>query len=131
MLSNYLKTTLRSLQKQKFYALINLLGLAVGMTASLMILLYVANDLSYDRFHRHIDQIHLIGLHGKLGDQDLHTANTCAPMMGALVTEYPEVVSATQTAIWKTWYCNTKHDPSRCPMWHFRTAIFSKYLIFN
>ncbi|MEJ0057394.1 MAG: ABC transporter permease [Bacteroidota bacterium] len=50
MLRNYIKTALRSLIKQKIYTLINVLGLAVSITACVLIVLYVRHEVSYDTF---------------------------------------------------------------------------------
>ena len=57
MLKNYLKISLRNLKKYKTFAFINVFGLAVGLTSCLLILLYVLDELSYDRFHEHADRI--------------------------------------------------------------------------
>ena len=57
MLKNYLKTAFRSLWKHKEYSIINILGLAIGMTCVILILLYVREELSYDQFHQNKDQI--------------------------------------------------------------------------
>jgi putative ABC transport system permease protein len=51
MLINYFKIALRSLLKFKGYASINLIGLALGLTAGILIMLYVLDELSYDTFH--------------------------------------------------------------------------------
>jgi putative ABC transport system permease protein len=61
MLRNYVKTALRSLLRYKGYTAINILGLAVGITACILIFIFVQHELSYDRFHanaRHIYRIH-------------------------------------------------------------------------
>jgi ABC-type antimicrobial peptide transport system permease subunit len=60
MLHNYLKTALRNLWKNKGFSAINILGLTIGMASSLLILLWVRNELSYDRFNAHADRIYRI-----------------------------------------------------------------------
>ncbi len=57
MFSNYLKIALRSLWKSKAFSAINVVGLAVGLAACLLIMLYVWNELRYDRFHAKADRI--------------------------------------------------------------------------
>lgn len=57
MLKNYFTTGLRNLLKQKGYSLINIIGLSFGLAASLIIFLYVHEDLSYDRFNTKYDRI--------------------------------------------------------------------------
>jgi len=57
MFKNYLKTALRNLAKNKSYAFISISGLAIGMTVCILLLLYVKNELSYDRFNENADHI--------------------------------------------------------------------------
>lgn len=84
--------------RYKFYSAINILGMVIGLTACLVIILYIADELSFDKFHRNADRIYQVGLHGKIGGQDLMVANTCPPMGPALVAEIPEVESSTRIA---------------------------------
>ena len=60
MLRNYIKTTLRTIKKQKVYAFINIFGLAVGMACCIQILLWIQHEMSFDRFHRNFKSIHRI-----------------------------------------------------------------------
>ena len=60
MLKNYLKIAFRNLIRHKSYSTINIAGLAIGMACSIMILLWVKNELSYDRFHKNAPQIYRI-----------------------------------------------------------------------
>jgi len=58
MFRNYLKIALRNVLKQKSYSLINIFGLAIGMTSCLLIFLYVVDEFSYDRFHQQANSIY-------------------------------------------------------------------------
>lgn len=98
MFNNYFKVALRNILKHKFFSAINILGMTIGITACLLIILYIADELSYDRFHRSAERIYQVGLHGKIGGQDIHTANTCPPMSAVLVSELPEVEASTRLA---------------------------------
>jgi len=60
MFKNYLKIALRSILRHKAYSFINIAGLAIGMASSILILLWVQNELSYDRWHKHAGQIYRI-----------------------------------------------------------------------
>ena len=62
MLKNYLKSTLRNLWRYKGYSTINILGLAIGMTCLILIMLYVNWELSYDQFHEKKDRIYLLNI---------------------------------------------------------------------
>jgi putative ABC transport system permease protein len=58
MFVNYLKVALRTTKKQKWYSLINILGLAIGMASAISIYLFISDELSYDRFHEKSKQIY-------------------------------------------------------------------------
>ena len=61
MLRNYIKVAFRRLTKNRFYTLINLLGLSVGFAAVLIIFLFVKKERSFDKFHTKLDRIeHLV-----------------------------------------------------------------------
>ena len=62
MLRNYLKIALRNIKKHKGYSFINITGLAVGMACCTLILLYVRDELRYDRFHENADRIYRLTL---------------------------------------------------------------------
>ena len=96
MLRNYFKLAFRNIMKYKFFSAINILGMSIGITACLLLLLYVVDELSYDRFHTDADHIYQVGLHAKIGDQDVTVANTCPPMAETLVREVPGVIGATR-----------------------------------
>ena len=58
LLNNYLTIAIRNIRKAKGYALINVLGLAIGMACVMLILLYIQDELSYDRYHGKSDHIY-------------------------------------------------------------------------
>src|SRR5688572_19344948 len=60
MIRNYFKTAWRNIKRQKAYAAINILGLAIGITACLLILQYVSFELSYEDFHTKKDRIYRV-----------------------------------------------------------------------
>ncbi len=94
MLKNYLKIALRNLLRQKVYSFINISGLALGMACCLFILLYVRDELSYDRQHEHADRIYRAGLDAVVSGENIHVAVTAAPLAATLRAEYPEVETA-------------------------------------
>jgi putative ABC transport system permease protein len=98
MFQNYFKLALRNILKYKFFSAINILGMSIGIAACLLLTLYVVDELSYDRFHTDADRIYQVGLHGKIGGQDIMTSTTCPPMAEALVKEVPGVDEATRIA---------------------------------
>ncbi len=60
MFRNYLLTAIRNLRRNKIYSLINMLGLSLGLAAAILILLYVKDEVSYDRFHSQLPQIYRV-----------------------------------------------------------------------
>ena len=60
MIQNYLKIALRTLGKYKTYSFINIAGLAIGITCSVLMFMWVQDELSYDRFHAGAGELHRI-----------------------------------------------------------------------
>jgi putative ABC transport system permease protein len=96
MLKNYFKTALRNLFRNKTYAVINITGIAIGLTAFWLIALYIADDLSYDRYHKNADRIVRVAQHAKWDGGELHIAATSAPFASELKAAYPEIQAATR-----------------------------------
>ena len=91
MFRNYLVVALRNLWKHRAYSLINIFGLAIGLASSIFILLYVVNELTYDRFHEKSDQIYRIWIRGSMPATEMRHAVSSPPMAEALLNDYPEV----------------------------------------
>lgn len=94
MIRNYLKTAYRSLVKHKFYSLINITGLAVGITSCLLILLFVQDELSYDQHHEKGDRIYRITADINFGGNHMLMNVTPAPMAETMLIDYPDVEAA-------------------------------------
>lgn len=96
MFKNYLKVALRNLLKQKGYSVINILGLAIGMTSCLLIFLYVVDELKFDRFHDKADSIYRLNWDFKSPNNEGLGSGTPPPLAAALVHELPEVKAVTR-----------------------------------
>ncbi len=96
MLKNYFKIGLRSLLRNKFFTAINIFGLTLGMTTCLLIMLYVQNEMSYDRFNKKADQIVRVVFRGSIQGQKMKEAMVMPPVAQTLKSEYPEVLEATR-----------------------------------
>ena len=94
MFVQYLKTARRSMQKQRLYATIHVLGLAMGIASCLAILMYVNNELSFDRFHPASDRVYRIALAGTLGGESYASARIPSPAAPILVQSFPEIETA-------------------------------------
>ncbi|WP_158826237.1 ABC transporter permease [Mucilaginibacter lacusdianchii] len=91
MLKNYFKIAFRGLLKNKSFTLINILGLALGVTAFLLIVFYVVDELSYDRYNIKASRIYRVNEDLKLGDNKVQYAVCMAPLAQTLKSDYPEV----------------------------------------
>ena len=92
MFKNYLKTTFRNTTRHRGYSFINLAGLAIGMACTLLILLWVKDELSYDRFHKNGEDIYRIMSYGtKYMIEGFD--GTPAPLAPAVKEEVPGIVN--------------------------------------
>lgn len=91
MLQNYFTIAFRSLKKQRFYTMINVTGLAIGVASCLVIVLFVINELGYDKHFTDYDRIYRAHSEIKFGDNHLIMAVTPAPLAETLRKDYPEV----------------------------------------
>ncbi|WP_343704197.1 ABC transporter permease [Chitinophaga sp.] len=91
MFRNHFKIALRHLWKYRSYTAINLAGLAIGLAACWVILLYVGNEWSYDRFHRQANRIYRAAVLASWPGSNLQLAVSSAPMGPILERDYPEV----------------------------------------
>ncbi|MCK5146287.1 ABC transporter permease [bacterium] len=90
MWTNYVKAALRNMRRQKTYALINILGLAIGMACAMIIFRWVAQEQSYDRFHEKHQSIYRVVCKWK--HDELASASTPGRLAGAVEEEIPEVL---------------------------------------
>src|SRR5476649_1547718 len=91
MIKNFLKTAFRSLLKNKGFTFINVFGLALGLAACLLIVFYVFDELSYDRYNAKADRIYRVNGDIKFGGDANSYAVTPAPLAAALKNDFPEV----------------------------------------
>src|SRR4030067_3615840 len=96
MLSNYLKIAFRNIRKQKGYSAINIFGFTIGITSCLLILMYVAHELSYDRFHVKANRIYRVAFDGQRGKDRFTSVHSSAPAAAGFKNEFPEVEAATR-----------------------------------
>jgi len=96
MLRNYFKIAFRNLWKNKGYSAINIFGLAAGLATCLLIILYVWDELSYDKFHEKADRIYRVDSDIKFGGTDMKLAVSSDPMGATLKKDYPQVEQFTR-----------------------------------
>ncbi|MDX5347874.1 MAG: ABC transporter permease, partial [Hymenobacteraceae bacterium] len=92
MLLNYLKIAVRNLLRHKVFSLINIFGLALGMTCCILILLWVKDELSFDRFHTNLNNMYrVISVQHYPGADDLTIASAPGILAPTMRAEFPEV----------------------------------------
>ncbi|HEY6955650.1 MAG TPA: ABC transporter permease, partial [Flavisolibacter sp.] len=91
MIRNLLLIARRNLLKDKWYSLINILGLTIGTTFSLFLIFYVTDELSYDRYQKNADRIYRINSYIHERDKNTDWTLTQVPLGPQLKKDYPEV----------------------------------------
>ncbi|MDN5203974.1 ABC transporter permease [Fulvivirgaceae bacterium BMA10] len=94
MLKNLFKTAIRNILRDKFYTLVNVLGLTIGITCSVFLLFYVLDELSYDRYHANAPNIYRIVSNIKEPDNEFTWAVAQIPMAPELRDKFSEVKDA-------------------------------------
>jgi putative ABC transport system permease protein len=93
VLKHYLKIAVRNLLRDRGYSLINIVGLAVGMAVCILILLWIQDELSYDRFHDDADQLYRVAFSADA--ERFRGEYVPGPLAAYLKDEYPEIVNST------------------------------------
>src|SRR5688500_19026163 len=93
MLRNYLTIAWRNLLKHTFYSFINIIGLAIGVAACLIIVLFITEELRYDQYNTEADRIFRIEGDVKFGGNHFRMTYRSAPEAAALMEDFPEIES--------------------------------------
>jgi len=96
MLRNYLKIAWRNLLKNKAFSFINILGLSIGIAVCFIIMLFVYDELSYDRFNKNADRIVRVVFNASINGGKISESNVMPPVAQALKNDYAEVEEATR-----------------------------------
>jgi putative ABC transport system permease protein len=100
MFGNFFKIAFRNIIRHKSYVLINILGLSIGIACSIIIVLFILQELSYDKFNDKYKRIYRVYLSGKIGAQEIEAAWTAPPTAAAFVNDIPEIVNAVRMDEW-------------------------------
>jgi len=98
---NYLKTAGRKIRRQKGYSFINIAGLAIGLAVCMLIGLWIADELGYDRFHQNLRKIYRVYRDESASQSGAKSALTPPPMAAALKRDFPEIAAATRFGQWQ------------------------------
>ncbi|HET9486366.1 MAG TPA: ABC transporter permease, partial [Chryseosolibacter sp.] len=88
--------------RQKAYSAINITGLSVGIAATLIIIIYVVDELSYDKIHPDAEQMYRVGFSGRLQGNSIESAVSCAPLADRMQKEIPQVTEVVRFGLWET-----------------------------
>lgn len=91
LLKNYFLALIRNAVRDKFFSLLNLLGLAVGITAAILIFIYVQDQVTYDSYNEHFERIYRLEADFSINDEQTLSAITQIPLGPTLKDEYPEI----------------------------------------
>ncbi|MEP6467432.1 MAG: ABC transporter permease [Parafilimonas sp.] len=94
MLKNYFKIAFRNLLRNKAFSFINITGLAVGMASAMLILLWIQNEISHDRFYKNADRIYTLNNRDKFNGELWAWNTTPKILVPTIKQEYPEVEQA-------------------------------------
>lgn len=108
MLKNYFRTALRNLLKHKFYSLLNVLGLSIGLGCFMLISLFVKDELSYDSHFKSSDQIYRVDFAATLNGSDHISAQIGAPTALAMKRDFPIVEDAMRMRNTGNWFVKRK-----------------------
>src|SRR5690606_36967105 len=144
MIRNYFKIAWRNLWKNKFYTLINISGLCVGLATSIMLLLWVRNELGYDKFHKDYGDIYKLSSHFPADDGGTIVWNGVPGPLATYSKSLPEVGELVRTQLWPdqvlTEPGNNKIidgnsvafvDPGFLPMFNFPLVSGDKKIAFS
>jgi putative ABC transport system permease protein len=96
MIKNYLKIAWRNMLRNKVSTFINISGLSIGIACALLIVIFIRNELRYDRFHKDANRIFQVVLNGNFNGQEFWAGNTPPPVGAALTNNIPEIESYTR-----------------------------------
>jgi putative ABC transport system permease protein len=96
MIKNYFKIALRTIKNHKGYSFINITGLAIGIACCILILLWVNEELGYDRFHKNADHLYRVNAINETTEQTFLQFQMPAPLAPALKDEIPDIRLSTR-----------------------------------
>lgn len=122
MLKNHIIFAIRIFWKDKIYSILNILGLTLGISVGIILLLFLQNELTYDSHHENKDQIYRLTIHLKAQGADFNTAVTARELAPVLKNEFPEVLNYVRFDTWSRVMVST-HLDSENPAKYYEDEI--------
>ncbi len=102
MIINFLKSQYRIIRTRKIYYTINVLGLALGIASAILILLWIMDELSYEKMHLNADQILQVHKQYRMGDESQVNSSLPMPLAQTLELEFPEILRAVRVVPYRS-----------------------------
>jgi putative ABC transport system permease protein len=115
---HHIKFAIRIFLKDKFFSILNILGLALGIAVSVILLLILQNDLSYDKYHVKHKQIYRLGGHLYATGIDLQQARSARELGRILKEEFPEVEDMVEANNWSRRMVEIKEADGKEKQWY-------------
>jgi putative ABC transport system permease protein len=115
---HHIKFAIRIFLKDKFFSTLNILGLALGIAVSVILLLILQNDLNYDKYHVKYKQIYRLGGHLSATGVDLHNSRSARELGRILKEEFPEVQDVVQANNWNRRMVHFKDSKGTEKQWN-------------
>src|SRR3569833_4490107 len=98
MIKNYLVSAFRNIKRQPFISFVNIVGLTIGLTCCLLIVMYIVNERSYDKFNKNADDIYRVTriFYADDGAEALHTGSVAPPFGPLLQNAFPDIKEVTR-----------------------------------
>ena len=96
MFRNYFKIAIRNILRSKGYSLINILGLAIGITCAVLIYLYINFETSFDNYHKDVNRIFRVNTHAVSQVEESSSAKTSGPIGPSLKETFPQIKTYTR-----------------------------------
>ncbi len=96
MIRNYFKLAFRNIKRNFLLSFLNITGLAIGMACAILLLLWVRNEVSYDRFHKNAENLYRVTSTSTYAGRFHREAGTPFPLAASLKKEYPEIIRSTR-----------------------------------
>ncbi len=130
MFKNYLKVAFRSLNKNRVYAVINILGLALGLTVTILVFMFVKDETSYEKHWNGYDRVYRTGIKGDLMGQKMDAPVSPSPMANTLRTEFSDVETATRIQAGRQEIL-MRHEQTKVYIQHMVSADSTFFKVFD
>ncbi len=131
MFRNYFITALRNLLRNPVYALINIFGLSIGITCSLLILIFIKHEISYDRFHEKKDDLYRMVFELVMPDSRTISPQMTAPVAPDISEEFPEVIRATRITGYRDGYFTYRNKVYKSEHVIYADSLFFEMFSFD